>query len=37
MPGSNQAQSVFCPKATELLVNYDEHVLVRNFKFGVIY
>ena len=23
--------------ASELLVNYDEHVLVNNYKFGVIY
>ena len=30
-------QPVLCPKASELLVNYDEHVLVNNFKFGVIY
>eukprot|EP00095_Tigriopus_kingsejongensis_P011552 maker-scaffold33_size549341-snap-gene-4.30 protein:Tk11552 transcript:maker-scaffold33_size549341-snap-gene-4.30-mRNA-1 annotation:"hypothetical protein TcasGA2_TC006305" len=28
---------VLCPKASELLVNYDEHVLVNNFKFGLIY
>ena len=28
---------VLCPNAAELLVNYDEHVLVKNFKFGVIY
>ena len=26
-----------CPKASELLLNYDEHVLVNNFKFGMIY
>ena len=30
-------QPVLCPKASELLVSYDEHVLVNNFKFGVIY
>jgi len=30
-------QPVLCPKASELLLNYDEHVLVNNFKFGVIY
>ena len=30
-------QPVLCPKASDLLVNYDEHVLVNNFKFGVIY
>ena len=30
-------QPVLCPCASELLVNYDEHVLVNNFKFGVIY
>ena len=30
-------QPVLCPRASELLVNYDEHVLVNNFKFGVIY
>ena len=28
---------MLCPKASELLVSYDEHVLVNNFKFGVIY
>ena len=30
-------QPVLCPRASDLLVNYDEHVLVNNFKFGVIY
>ena len=30
-------QPVLCPRASELLVNYDEHVLVNNYKFGVIY
>merc|ERR1719410_867263 len=30
-------QPVLCPRTSELLVNYDEHVLVNNFKFGVIY
>jgi len=30
-------QPVLCPKASELLLNYDEHVLVNNFKFGLIY
>ena len=30
-------QPVLCPKASELLLNYDEHVLVNNFKFQVIY
>merc|ERR1711892_1611045 len=30
-------QPVLCPKASELLLNYDEHVLVNNFKFGVIF
>ncbi|TRY67738.1 hypothetical protein TCAL_06421 [Tigriopus californicus] len=28
---------ILCPKASEALVNYDEHVLVNNFKFGLIY
>lgn len=28
---------VLCPKASELIVNYDEHVLVNSFKFGLIY
>lgn len=26
-----------CPKASQLIANYDEHVLVSNFKFGVLY
>lgn len=30
-------QPVLCPRASDLLLNYDEHVLVNNFKFGVIY
>ena len=30
-------QPVLCPKASDLLLNYDEHVLVNNFKFGLIY
>lgn len=25
------------PKASQLIANYDEHVLVSNFKFGVLY
>lgn len=28
---------VLCPKASHLIANYDEHVLVSNFKFGVLY
>ncbi len=28
---------VLCPKASELIVNYDEHVLVNSYKFGLIY
>ncbi|KAK4873893.1 hypothetical protein RN001_013253, partial [Aquatica leii] len=28
---------VLCPKASQLIANYDEHVLVTNFKFGVLY
>ncbi len=28
---------VLCPKASELIVNYDEHVLVNSFKFGVVF
>ena len=28
---------VLCPKASQLVANYDEHVLVSNFKFGVLY
>lgn len=28
---------VLCPKASQLIANYDEHVLVSNFKFGVLY
>ena len=28
---------VLCPKASELIVNYDEHVLVNSYKFGLLY
>ncbi|XP_045477828.1 rap1 GTPase-activating protein 1 isoform X2 [Harmonia axyridis] len=28
---------VMSPKSTSLIANYDEHVLVSNFKFGVLY
>ncbi|XP_073821127.1 rap GTPase activating protein 1 isoform X3 [Musca autumnalis] len=28
---------VLCPKASQLIAVYDEHVLVSNFKFGVLY
>ena len=28
---------ILAPSSSQLLVNYDEHVLVNNFKFGVIY
>lgn len=28
---------VLCPKASQLIANYDEHVIVSNFKFGVLY
>lgn len=28
---------VLCPKASTLIASYDEHVLVSNFKFGVLY
>ncbi|XP_035908713.1 rap1 GTPase-activating protein 1 isoform X1 [Anopheles stephensi] len=28
---------VVCPKASALIASYDEHVLVTNFKFGVLY
>lgn len=28
---------VLCPKTAALIANYDEHVLVTNFKFGVLY
>lgn len=28
---------VLCQKASSLIANYDEHVLVSNFKFGVLY
>jgi len=30
-------QPVLCPRASELLLSFDEHVLVNNFKFGVVY
>lgn len=28
---------VLCPQASRLIAAYDEHVLVSNFKFGVLY
>lgn len=28
---------VLCPKSSQMIANYDEHVLVSNFKFGVLY
>ncbi|XP_066994645.2 rap1 GTPase-activating protein 1 isoform X2 [Anabrus simplex] len=28
---------VLCPRASQLIAAYDEHVLVTNFKFGVLY
>lgn len=28
---------VLCPKTSALIASYDEHVLVSNFKFGVLY
>lgn len=28
---------VLCPRASQLIAAYDEHVLVSNFKFGVLY
>lgn len=28
---------VLCPKASQSIASYDEHVLVTNFKFGVLY
>ncbi|KAF5270742.1 hypothetical protein FQA39_LY01480 [Lamprigera yunnana] len=28
---------VLCPKTSQLIANYDEHVLVTNFKFGILY
>lgn len=28
---------VLCPKSSNLIASYDEHVLVSNFKFGVLY
>jgi RAP1 GTPase activating protein 1 len=33
----NSLQPVFCTKASQLIAAYDEHVLVSNFKFGVLY
>uniref|UniRef100_A0A1B6LDX8 Rap-GAP domain-containing protein n=1 Tax=Graphocephala atropunctata TaxID=36148 RepID=A0A1B6LDX8_9HEMI len=30
-------QPILCPRASELIAEYDEHVLVSNFKFGVLY
>jgi len=27
---------VLCPKASDLIVAYDEHVLVNTYKFGVV-
>lgn len=28
---------VLCPKQSQLIASYDEHMLVSNFKFGVLY
>lgn len=28
---------ILCPKSSQLIANYDEHVLVSKFKFGVLY
>lgn len=28
---------IMSPRSTSLIANYDEHVLVTNFKFGVLY
>lgn len=28
---------VLCPKSSQLIASYDEHVLVTNFKFGILY
>ncbi|RZF37010.1 hypothetical protein LSTR_LSTR004698 [Laodelphax striatellus] len=30
-------QPVLCPRASQLIAAYDEHVLVAHFKFGVLY
>lgn len=30
-------QPVLCPRASQLIAAYDEHVLVSQFKFGVLY
>lgn len=30
-------QPVLCPRASQLIAAYDEHVLVSHFKFGVLY
>jgi len=33
----DKLEPVMCPRASELIVNYDEHVLDNCFKFGLIY
>uniref|UniRef100_A0A1B6E835 Rap-GAP domain-containing protein n=1 Tax=Clastoptera arizonana TaxID=38151 RepID=A0A1B6E835_9HEMI len=33
----NSMQPVLCPRASQLIAAYDEHVLVSHFKFGVMY
>jgi len=33
----DQFSPVLCPRASQLIAAYDEHVLVSNFKFGVLY
>ncbi|XP_023715903.1 rap1 GTPase-activating protein 1 isoform X4 [Cryptotermes secundus] len=33
----DQFLPVLCPRASQLIAAYDEHVLVSNFKFGVLY
>ena len=30
-------EPIMSPRASELIVNYDEHVVVNNYKFGLIY
>ncbi|XP_034257132.1 rap1 GTPase-activating protein 1 isoform X3 [Thrips palmi] len=33
----DRVSPVLCPRASQLIAAYDEHVIVSNFKFGVLY
>ena len=33
----DKVEPILSPRASELIVNYDEHVVVNNYKFGIVY